>query len=198
MGLSNQVLETGEKEKELEKQLETNDVNNGTLNRGEKQQQEDKGVVNPAVILKEIPDGNNKEEMCGLSLIQKEQFSEAVPTKEVQLIGHLMLIESAGKEGIMSGKVQNNWDKSEQSGTRTPLLYCTNAPNSVGEMVADGEGKKIKAKGQQKWRARMQGQQEISSAFEIQAEHIDCFKKRLRNESENILVSLQNGMPKKG
>lgn len=97
-------------------------------------------MVNPAVILKEILDGNNKEEICGLSLIQKEQFSEAVPTKEIQLIGDLMQIESTGKEGIMSSKVQNNWDKSEQSsGTRKPLLDCTNAPNSVGKMVADGE-----------------------------------------------------------
>lgn len=44
----------------------------------------------------------------------------------------------------------------------------------------------------------MQRQVEISSDFGIQAEHIDCFKKRLRNESENTLVSLQKGMPKKG
>lgn len=105
MGLSKQVLKIEEKEKQLEKQLETNEVKNDTLNRGEKQQQHDKGVVNPAVILKEIPDGNNKEEMCGLSLIQKEQFSEVVPTKEVQLLGDLMLITSVGKEEIMSSKV---------------------------------------------------------------------------------------------
>lgn len=60
-----------------------------------------------------------------------------------------MLIEFGGKEGIMSNKIQNNWDKSEQSfGNRTPLLDCTNIPNSVGEKVENGKEKKIKAKEQ--------------------------------------------------
>lgn len=48
----------------------------------------------------------------------------------------------------MSSKVQNNWDKSEQSfGSRTPLLDCTNVPNSVGEKAGNGKEKKIKGKG---------------------------------------------------
>lgn len=57
-----------------------------------------------AVILKEILDGRNKEEMCCLNLKQKQQISEAVPTKEVQFLGDLMLIESTKEEGILSSK----------------------------------------------------------------------------------------------
>lgn len=106
-------------------------------------------MINHAVILGKILDGNNKDEMRGLSLIQKEQFSDIVPPKEVQLLGNLMLIESAEKVGIMSSKIQNNWDKFEQSfGSRTPLLDCTNVTNVVREKVGNGEEKKIKAKGQ--------------------------------------------------
>lgn len=61
-----------------------------------------------AVILKEIPDSRNKEEMCGLNIKQKEQISEAVPTKEVQFLGDLLLIESTKEEGILSSKRQKN------------------------------------------------------------------------------------------
>lgn len=95
MALNKKVLEVGNKEGE--KQVEASEVQKNTINKCEEKQQEDKRVDDLAVILKEIPDSRNKEEMCGLNLKQKEQISEAVPTKEVQFLGGLMLIESAEK-----------------------------------------------------------------------------------------------------
>lgn len=87
--------------------------------------------------------------MCGLNLKQKEQISEVVPTKEVQFLGDLILIESTKEEGILSSKGQKNWDKSKQNyGNRALLLDSTNASSLAGEVVGVGEGKKIKAKGQ--------------------------------------------------
>lgn len=43
----------------------------------------------------------------------------------------------------------------------------------------------------------MQGQGEIGFDLGIQVEHIDCFKKRWRNEPETYLEGLQRGLPKK-
>lgn len=142
--LSKKALEQGRM-----KQRGTSEVTKGAINSGKEKEQEGKGVNKPVVILKEVLDSRNKVEMQGLSLKQKEQISEAVPAKEVQFLGDLMLLESTEEEGILSNKGQKIWDKSEQSsGNRTPLLDCTNAPNSAREVVGDGEVKKIKTKRQ--------------------------------------------------